>query len=127
MQSKLHSGFLTEKQFLRKSEADGHFVKSRLIVVGNWLAPILSSLLLIGSTLILYSIQNTWHKLLAMIPITIAFSLIIKLFTSASRAEIFVAVAGYVLLSSPFITESKLTRSLPSFVAVEVVFVGNVS
>ncbi|KAK4443523.1 hypothetical protein QBC34DRAFT_416909 [Podospora aff. communis PSN243] len=84
-----------------------HFVKSRLIILSNWLAPILSSVLLVGSALILYSIQGTWNKLLAMIPITTIFSLIIKFFTSASRAEIFGAVAG--------------------FVAVEVVFVGNVS
>ncbi|KAK3305242.1 uncharacterized protein B0T15DRAFT_191821 [Chaetomium strumarium] len=100
---------LTRKLFLRSVESDDglHFKQSYLVTVGNWLAPVLSSLLLVSASLILYSIHDRRNKLFAMIPLTVTFSLIVKGFTSASRAEIFVAVAG--------------------FVAVEVVFVGNVS
>ncbi|KAK4235216.1 hypothetical protein C8A03DRAFT_36946 [Achaetomium macrosporum] len=100
----------TRRLFLRPVEdRDGqlHFTKSYLVTAGNWLAPVLSSVLLVSASLILYSIRDTRNKLFAMIPLTVTFSLIVKGFTSASRAEIFVAVAG--------------------FVAVEVVFVGNVS
>jgi len=57
-------------------------------------------MILVGTALVLYSIQNTLNKLLVMFPMTIGFSLIIKGFTSASRAEIFAAVAGFVLPSS---------------------------
>ncbi|KAK3332691.1 hypothetical protein B0T19DRAFT_457580 [Cercophora scortea] len=84
-----------------------HYARSKLIIVGNWVAPILSSVLLIAATLVLNAIHTTTQtKLFAMIPLTVFFAFVVKAFTSASRAEIFVAVAG--------------------FVAVEVVFVGSV-
>ncbi|KAK3371098.1 hypothetical protein B0T24DRAFT_667824 [Lasiosphaeria ovina] len=105
----VHYGFfiwVEYEQSILLSSSD-QLVRSRLVIVGNWLAPVLSSVLLVGAALVLYSIQDTMDKLLAIIPMTITFSLIMQAFTSASRAGIFVAVAG--------------------FVAVEVVFVGNVS
>ncbi|KAK3682852.1 hypothetical protein B0T22DRAFT_445021 [Podospora appendiculata] len=79
---------------VKDEEGQTHYARSKLIIVGNWVAPILSSVLLIAATLILNSIHTTQTKLFTMIPLTVFFAVIIKAFTSASRAEIFVAVAG---------------------------------
>jgi len=75
-------------------EGQIHYKRSKLITLGNWIVPVVASVLLIVAIIILFLIKDTMTRLYTMIPLTVIFAVAIKIFTSASRAEIFAAVAG---------------------------------